>query len=55
MKLAPFNDVNLLKDSALTTQSKTDIINLKPKKRKIRIFSMKNVCVLYFSQLQFNS
>ena len=37
------------KDSVLTTQSSTNIINLKPEKKvKIRIFSLKNVCVLYF-------
>ena len=40
-----------LKDSVLTTQSRTDNIDLKQKIKKTYI-SMKNVCVLYFSQSQ---
>ena len=36
-----------LKDSVLTTPSSSNIIDLKPKITKIRIFSMKNVCALY--------
>ena len=37
-----------LKDSVLTTQTSTNINDLKPEITKIRIFSMKNLCVLYF-------
>ena len=32
----------------LITQSSTNKIDLKPEITKIRIFSMKNLCVLYF-------
>ena len=37
-----------LKDSDLTTQSSTNIVDLKPKMTKVRTIFMKNVCVFYF-------
>ena len=36
-----------LKNIVLTTQSSTNIIDLKSKITNIRIFSIKNVCLLY--------
>ena len=44
-----------LKDSVLTTQSSTNIVDLKPKMEKLKISSMKNVCDLFFSRSQCNS
>ena len=50
MKVAQSVDINIFKGS------KEDIIDLKGKKgRTIKKFSMKNVCVLYFSESQCNS
>ena len=37
-----------IKDSVLTTESSTNIIDLKPKLTKVITFSIKNVYVLYF-------